>query len=286
MLDRIALTRRAAEVRRTIFASLPWDLRFAIVFTQIASESGRVTPLGRLLGAYFLLAGIEGMPDPGPRWKPESAKPADTLPIGYMAKFMADTYGLLLKTWHDPAIAEDAITNFLLKLKAGKVTLKPGTSMASAESYCRSGIVWEGKTLVREKLREEAHNQSIEDVDEDSKSISRDIEDPASMTRFKHRLNPKMWREWMDYLAQNVHPDIPLYFEKRLEGFDNEEILGVPKEGIPSMLPHWKGSPQNWKNYGPKIQLKSVEFFKKKSPGEDFDARDLAELYSEGHPAV
>jgi len=263
-MDRTALLHRAAEVRRRIFASLPWEVRLAAVFVSIANETGYLDALGRQLGVEFLRAGITGMPDAGPKFKPESPHAQATLPKNYMGKFIHDVYGLLISSFHDPDLAEVALVTYIGKLADGTIKLKPVPLSPTAESFVRHGIMLEAKTIARKALRERARSESLQDggEDDEGKEMSRDIEDPNALLDFQRVLSPHMWQEWMAYLAQHVHPDIPLYLKLRMEGYTNEEILGVPKENIPSKLPHWKSSPQNWKNYGPKIRDKSKEFWK------------------------
>jgi hypothetical protein len=263
-MDRTALLHRVAEVRRRIFASLPWEVRFATVFARLALDTGYLNDLGRQIGAEMLQAGVTDMPDPGPKWKPGGPRSSLTLPSGYMGKFIHDVYGLLISKFHNPNLAEEAIITYVGKLSAGEIKLQ-AVPRSSAESFIRHGALLEAMSLARKALREQARQESLEDVDEDSKSVSRELADPAALGRFRKVLSPRMWKEWMEYLAEHVHPDIPLYLHLSVdEGYTNEEILGVPKKGIPSMLPHWKSSPQNWKNYGPKIIQKSNEFLQSK----------------------
>lgn len=274
-MDRTALQLRAAEVRRRIFASLPWQLRLAVVLTQVAADTGYLLDWARAFGAKFLLAGVEGMPDPGPRWNPNAHDPAMTLPRGYMANFMHAVWGTILKNrWANPQLAEEAIARYLMKMQEGKIHIdkeKAGGGLSSAESYVKWGILQEAKTLAKKQRREWEHGQSLEDVGEESKSISMDIEDPESLSRYQHVLSPRMWKEWMDYLARHIHPDMPLFLKLRMEGYDNNEIVGDPKRGInDTMLPHYKAQGHPMKSdptyWGDKMTKKlipmSQEFFK------------------------
>ena len=75
-----------------------------------------------------------------------------------------------------------------------------------------------------------------------------------------------------ELLTVNMGPQHPsthgvLYLELKMEGYDDVEIIGSPKKGIPSKLPHWNASPQAWaKPSGPgaKIIPKSNEFLESK----------------------
>lgn len=279
-MDRIALLRRATEVRRQIFASLPWGVRLAIVFTHLAAESGLITPWGKLIGHYFLQAGVTGMPDAS-TYKPEARDPARTLPNGYMAKFVGDTYGLLIKKWHNPYLAQEAFQDYIAKLAEGKIQLK-AVPLATAESFVRHGIVLEAMTHARAELREQARSESLEDTAEDAKSLSRDLEDPSALADFQRVLPSRIWNEWMAYLAKHIHPDMPRYLKYRMEGYTNDEIVGAPKKGVPEMgtdphtkepmLPHYKAQghplpsdPTYWGDkYWKKVLPVSTQFLESK----------------------
>jgi hypothetical protein len=264
-MDRTALLHRAAEVRRRIFASLPWEVRLATVFARLALDTGYLNDLGRQIGAEMLQAGVTDMP-PAPKWKPGGPHAALSLPRDYMGKFTHDVYGLLISKFRNPKLAEEAIIAYVGKLSTGEIKLQ-AVSRTTAESFIRHGALLEAMSLARKALREQARQESLEDVDEDSKSVSRELADPNAFAKFRKALSDKMWKEWMEYLAKHVHPDIPMYLELKMEGYDDVEIIGSPKKGIPSKLPHWNASPQAWaKPSGPgaKIIPKSNEFLESK----------------------
>lgn len=250
-MDRTALLRRATEVRRQIFASLPWEIRVAIVFTQLAHDAGLTTSWGKLIGQLFLEAGVTGMPPTGDHYNPNSRNPAYTLPNGYMAKFMGDCYGLILKKYgiRATSLAQEAIQDYLAKLASKKIQLK-AVPLATAESFVRHGIVLEAMTMARKELRDQARSESLEDTDEDSKSVSRDLEDPNALVELYQAMSRRKWDEMMKYLAHKIHPDIPNYIKYKMEGYSNDEIVGAPKKGIMDigvdphtgevMLPHYK----------------------------------------------
>jgi hypothetical protein len=308
-MDRTALFHRAAEIRRKIFASLPWGIRLAIVFSEIASDTGYLQLWGKYIGAEFLRSGVVGMPDPGPNFKPAHRNPAATLPNGYMAKFIGSVYGLLLKNYHNPSLAEEAIENYVAKMVA---KAKDGGSMikavplASAESYVRHGIILEAKSLARELLKEQARTESLEDTGDEGTSVRRDIADPhalpdedpivepgasgedlwpmwmkyleehqrdmkpsdwAVMVGFLNKHHPRIQAEWMDTLAKKIHPDMPLYFHLRLEGYSSADVVGGGPKNKPTMLKHYEPKsydPVYWdKTYNRLLIPVSVEFFKK-----------------------
>jgi hypothetical protein len=278
-MDRTALLNRAAEVRRRLFASLPWGVRFAIIFTEAASAV--TEQFGRQVGAFMLMAGIQDMPDPGPRWNPKAPNPGH-LPAHYMQGFMDDCYGLLLHKYRDPDLVNEAMSEYMLGLHQGKPKLDPKMKRSQAESFIKHGMVWAAQGLARTKLREQAREESTEDVEEGSKQLSRDLEDPNALKKYERILSDRMWNEWMDYLAKHIHPDMPLYIDLRFKGFSNDEIVGAPKKGQPeTMLPHYKAEghptksdPTFWGDkYFKQVKDVSEQFFqqKRKSDPEEFE---------------
>lgn len=271
-MDRIALLRRADEVARQIFASLPLAERFAEVYSAIADESGYLHNWGKAIGAEFLLAGVEGMPDPGPRWNPKAPHPELTLPNGYMAPLMSQVFRLILKKYKDPGLVEEAIDTYIAKMHTGKVKIDK-VPLNSAESYVKQGFLYEASAIARKVLRERARTESLEQIDEGGESVTREIEDPASLGEFERLLSHRMLNEWMQYLARKIHPDMPLYLQLRMDGYSNEQIVGAPSKGITeTMLPHYKAQghpmksdPTYWGDkYFKKFCPISVEFFKSK----------------------
>lgn len=274
-MDRNALLHRAEEVKRQIFASLPWNIRFALVLSAIGAETGAFSEWGRVLGQYMLAAGVTGMPATGENYKPESRDPSRTLPHNYMQEFIGKTYGLLISKWQDPTLAKMAFNDFIMKLIEEKVKIRP-ESLESAESFIRQGIVWEAKSHVKQTLREHARSESMEDVGDESKTVRRDIADPHAlpgeedderdeselwekwvdylkkhhgdlrpkdwtpMVNFLHKEHPEVFTGWMKFL-ERIHPDMPLYLKLRMDGYTNDDIVGAPKKNKnETMLPHYR----------------------------------------------
>ena len=289
-MDRVALLFRAAEVRRRIFASLPEHERLSSVLSAIAEETGYIGPWGKALGAELLRLGVQGMPDPGPRWNPKSPHPELTLPNGYMAKFMGDVYRLLLKKYRNPGLVSEAIDEYIAAVHAGKAKIDGSMPLESIESYLKQGFVYAASGLARQYLRQKAREESLESYDDEGggESETRDIDDPQSLVDFERLLSRRMLNEWMAYLAQHTHPDMPLYLKLRMEGYTNDEIVGAPKKGImDTMLPHYKAQghplpsdPSYWGDkYFKKFCPLTREFFKSK--GEESVAPDCEKLKRE-----
>jgi hypothetical protein len=244
-MDKVsALLHRAAEVRRTIFASLPWGVRFAHIWGQlVAGDEALFDAWGKALGAIFLQAGVPEMPDPGPGWEKHPGD-ARRLPHGYMADFMAEVYRTILgQSARDPSVPEEAISSFFNKLQTGKAKIdltKLTEGFKSAKTWAYTGMVNEGKTIRKKKVREFSRQEDVRE-DEEGREAPADLIDPRALDEFrKLERNPRMWKEWMDYLAQHLHPDMPLYLNLRMEGYTNDQIVGNLAKNEPGMLPTYK----------------------------------------------
>jgi hypothetical protein len=83
----------------------------------------------------------------------------------------------------------------------------------------------------------------------------------------QRELSPRVWKQWMEHLARNVHPDIPAYIALSMQGYDDIEIVGDPtKPNMPGMLPTFKpetvGRAKSFIKYKiPKILSVSKAFF-------------------------
>lgn len=249
-MDRVAaLITRAAGLQRRIYASLPFEERLARLFVKLALDTTEV--LGRAIGAEFLLRGVTDMPDPGPRWDPQSRNPAATLPHGYMSQFAKSLYGLLMKKFHDPELADDAIQTYLAETIA-KERIKP-VSRSAAESYVRDGIMKAALYILRQKRREEQHESLHGPAGDEGRALEEVLEDPSSLKSFQRELSPRVWKLWMDYLGKRLHPDIPTYIALSMQGYSDREIIGDQARGYPGMLPTYKAPAS-----GPNAYLKFV----------------------------
>jgi hypothetical protein len=246
-----ALTARADSLCRDIYASLPFEVRLADLFTKLALDS--VETLGRALGAEFLLRGVKDMPDPGPTWNPQARNPALTLPHTYMKEFASGAYGMLIKKFHDPSVADEAVQRFLLKLTTTHV-IKP-VPRRSAESFVRDGLIKAALDVVRHRRRVEEPEVPLDEPRGDGRTLAELLDDPRALRDMQRELSPRIWRLWMAYLAKHVHVDIPRYIAFSMQGFTDAEIIGSPARGQPGMLPHYKPPPS-----GPNSYLKSFVY--------------------------
>jgi hypothetical protein len=250
MMDRIStLITRADYLRRHIYSSIPFGDRLAAFFVRLGLDT--VETLGRALGAEFLIRGVTDMPDPGPRWNPQSRNPSLTLPQNYMREFAAKVYGLLMKKFHDPSLVEDAISMFLLKVTTSeKISAK---TMASAQSWALQGLIWQALDIIKKRRKEQAESLDRPTGEHgdgnDVRSLQDTLEDPRALNEVKRELSPRVWKMWMEYLSKHIHEDIPLYIALEMQGYVAAEIIGDPNNGRPGMLPHYQPPPSGFKGY-------------------------------------
>lgn len=263
-MDRISsLIARADVLRRRIYSSIPFEDRLAALWVKLALDT--VETIGRALGAEFLLRGVTEMPDPGPRWKPESRNPASTLPSGYMRDFGSKLYGMMLKKFRDPDVVEEAISRFLLKATTSNL-ITPQTRRA-AESFVMTGCIRYAIDVIRQKRRQNA--DSLDDPgaggEEEGQALIHNLEDPNALKNMQRELTPRVWKAWMEFLAKHLHEDIPEYFALSMQGYDDQEIIGDPRKNLPGMLTHYKSpssGPGTFLRWLDKIPEVSKAFFK------------------------
>lgn len=266
-MDRISsLIARADVLRRRIYSSIPFDDRLAALFVKLALDT--VETLGRAIGAEFLLRGVTGMPDPGPRWKPESRNPALTLPSGYMRDFGSKLYGAMMRKFRNPDVVEEGIQNYLAwATTSGEINKERDKSRSQAESYVMDGVMKRCLDVIR---RNRKHNvPSLDDPgsggEDEGQAMVHNLEDPRALKEFQHTMRPEVWAQWMHFLAKNLHEDIPEYMALSMQGYDDQEIIGDPRKGLPGMLTHYKSPPSGpgtflrWRDKIPEI---SKKFFK------------------------
>lgn len=235
-MDRVAtLITRADYLRRHIYASIPFADRLAAFLLKFADSS---EVLGRMVGAEMLIKGVEGMPDPGPRWNPSARKPADTLPSNYLGTYARQAVGLLMRKFHDPSLVDDTVSRFVID-KLPKLKAQP---LGSAQSWVTQGLVWLALDIIKEGREERETTESIDAPgagDEEGPSLHDAIEDPDAFNAVKRELSPRVWKLWMEFLAKHIHADIPLYIALSMQGYSPQEIIGHPAKGTPGMLPHY-----------------------------------------------
>jgi DNA-directed RNA polymerase specialized sigma24 family protein len=235
-MTRVAqLIRTAGEIRRVIWASLPFRERLAEVLCKLASSG--TDAFGTVLYGLFLQSGVEGMPavngKPASEWVAEHS--VRRLPAVYGREFGRKAFLSLMRKFHDPNIVEDLMSDFLARFleKAGQY-LKPGTSLREAEAYVLRSLYNEGINQLRRK-RWEIGESALKREDED--------EGPGFLDRAPTQEQEKLLLKLLNSSPvrsklRHIHQSAEQYLRLSLEGYTDVEILGNPVKGVPSMLDH------------------------------------------------
>jgi len=251
-MDRVAsLLVKAADTRRKIFASLPWGFRLATIF--LAMEGAMLEAWGRQVGALLLQAGVKDMPEPGAKWKPEKPNVKD-LPRGYCQDVAKQAYGIALKLSGNPATADDAMQDFLLKLLSGQTKIDGGKSFTAVVSFLLTGIKWEAGA--GRKKNDRRREQSVDD-DNDGEGSTIDLVDeafesnpywsakPQQFQKIEDVFPREVWRNEVLPATTKVHPDMGFFFALLEDGYTAKEI--IEGEMLPDFDPKdYKTPLQTW----------------------------------------
>ena len=250
------LIQASSQVRRRIWASMPFSARYAQFFTRLAASS--IDAFGLVIYEEFLRKGVEGMPDVGSKDPSEfQGKKNIRLPSGYGRDFGKKAYLMLMAKYKSPSLVEDILSEFTVEFLSGWSSkyLKGDVSLKEAQNYVLKSLNSRALNALRKHHREiadsyfsggeeKSHHDTAISVDEDT------------MERQILRQLPKMKSK-----LKAIHPDAPKYVQLSLvEGYGDREIIGNPAAGQESLLDHPvtnKGTPmtvQLWStSYKPKI---------------------------------
>ena len=237
-MDRIASLRLAAERLRTqTYRYLPFGYRFARALTAM-SAMGR--GFGVAIGALFLKAGVQGMPDPGTRWNPSGdvARSARTLPDGYLADFGDQVFRVILRSVGSPDAAEDVMMDYLNKIVlAGRIPIRDDKTLAQAKSYVLDNVQkFIKSTWVKENRRKRIlPTESLGDSGDEDDTKVIEIDDPSAMRAFDEFFDSATLRA-AKAAAAKVLPWAPAYLDMLMDGVSDKEIIGDPVAGRPSRL--------------------------------------------------
>lgn len=249
------LVQAALDLRRRVYASLPWGYRLANLFTVLASSD--TAGFGRVTYGLFLMYDVTGMPpikgqDPA-LFKPETPREIERkIPPGYGAEFGKRAFNILLRRFskYGPDFVVDVLSEGMIKILQGDKTLAnsiKGKSLKDAENIFFTSLVHLGTDIERKRGKEKST------VDDEGAEVA--IEDPRAWGELENHLPEKEIEEIRRELAQvspRLAPDLPLYFDLLLDGYKDSEIIRD------QMLPFLKDKPmsqQAWsKGYKEKIK--------------------------------
>ena len=232
---------QAEALQRRIYSSLPWGYRLARIFQAISTTEK--ANWGMMMGLVMLRAGVTGMPDPGPGYKPNNPK-GSRLPAGYagLDQTANVAYGMIFKALRDPARAEDVFQSVVMAFWANPSKMEP-VALSAAKSFVLGAV----KLKILEAFRKIKEQETSLPTDEEGNEL--DLVDtviernpywtsePRQFDRVKDTVPEAFWKNKVMPAVQAVHPNMPFFFELLDQDYDMKEIV----EG--DMLPDW-GSDQ------------------------------------------
>ena len=267
MMERIArLVTASTALRRKIWASLPFRVRLADVFSRLASSG--TDAFGKVMFGEFLQRGVVGLPDIHGKPALEMAggrNITNKLPPGYGRAFGKQCFVMLMGWVHNPEVAEEIMSEFAVDfLESGSKHLREGSSLQEAESYVLRGLKNENLNRLRlhENARRDRNTFRTNDDDEESVFEHMPTFDETTVEKlFDERMLPKVRQK-----LHAIHPDAEQYVKLMLDGHSDREILGDPEHGEPSLLKHPftnLGKPLNENNWGASYKPKIFNILKK-----------------------
>lgn len=266
IVPQLVLQRRAVELTRRIYASLPWGYRVGELLLVLAGDS--LDAFGRATYAELIKSVVRGMPD-APGGKPAydligdvTRKGADALPPGYGRPFASRVFKILLSKFSDPEVVEEAMSHVLLQIARGKIHVRNGADLADAEALLITIAMNAARDLLRARGRRREDSLVREREDDD---VSVDVEDPGAFTRLDKLMPASELRSVLRALGQ-VHPRAPDWLKARLDGDSGQEI--ATNWGVtPSYVSKWQ------RTYIPEIR-RVVEHHLRQARRYSYDRRD------------
>lgn len=246
------LRRRAVDLSRRIYSTLPWGYRVAGLLLVLAGDA--LESFGRASYGECIRAVVRGMPDlPSGKQALDlvqdvQRRGADALPAGYGRPFAVRVFKILISKFGDHEIAEEAMSHVLLQIARGKIHIRNGSSLQEAESL----LLVVALNGARDNLR--ARNRRREQPlfrDDDGAQTTVDVEDPQAFELLDKLLPASELKALLRELVE-VHPRAPDWLQARLQGDSGQEIA-IDWGTTPSYISKWQ------KTYVPQIR-KRIEY--------------------------
>lgn len=247
------LSKRAEDLRRRIFASLPWGYRLASFLLRLSSSI--LDAFGRVMYAEFIKRGVTDMPDiggqPAASWKERLDKAGpragDMIPRGTGREFAQKAWKILLSQTKNPEMAEEVMTLVIEKIIKNPKLVK-AEPLRVAEGYIITALKATYIDRVRfEKRRKQISGPSLTVEDESGESVTLDPEDPSSWKQVGELLPESELREIIRDL-ERLHPSAAAFVDLSFQGYTPTEMA---RQGL---LPHLEGQPTSVQNVHQWIQ--------------------------------
>jgi hypothetical protein len=196
----LRLAAAAENLRRKVYASLPWGYRLANLLVKLSSIQH---DLGGVLYGYFYLAGVEGMPEPAKPIKEvrDIQKVYRTYGGSEARDFGNKVYKALLAKFRNPDLAEEVVMELLLKMfdpqeNASFLAGLKGKNLSQAQGYTLRSM----QNRALDILRSQDRDVSMTETDDEGKNVERVIADPNQWGY----LDDVMSEERLDEVRENL----------------------------------------------------------------------------------
>lgn len=261
-MDRVArLVTASVGLRRQIWASLPFNERYAHFLSRLASSL--TDAFGKTIFGEFIAQGVQGMPDV--HGKPADGISTNRLPSGYGRDFGMKAYKTLISKYHNPTFVEDVMGNYVVKFLDSKSFTAQG--LKEAETYVLRGLSNTAVDMLRKKKEMSDIKTRHDDEDDETEHLEVSDEPQQSAEQILGEVLPHLKTK-----LTAIHPDAMKYIQLSLVGgYTDREIVGDVKNGVQSMLSHpynTKGSPLNSVNWNQLYKTKIYDVLKRElGPG-------------------
>jgi len=247
------LYKQADDLRRRIYASLPWGYRLASFLLRLSSSI--LDAFGRVIFAEFIKRGVKDMPDiggqPAAAWRDKLLKAGtragDMIPRGTGREFAMKAWRVLLSQTKNPEMTEEVMTLVIEKIIKNPSLIKP-ESLQVAEGYVITALKATYIDKVRyEKRRKDVRGPSLTVEDESGDAITLDPGDPSSWKEVGQLIPESELREILHDL-ERLHPSAAAFVDLSFQGYTPTEMA---RQGL---LPHLEGQPTSVQNVHQWIQ--------------------------------
>jgi hypothetical protein len=226
MIRTAALAKRASDLSRRLYASLPLGYRIARLLINITASDN--TAFGYLMYTLFIRAGVTNIPDinghpaldlqPALQTNLNVVNLADRHALSSISgNFGEFVYATFLKKFHRPDAVREGMDRTRDKLLENQNLIKP-VNIKKAQNFVMLLVEHETLSAMRHqrRLRED---QFL--LDDEGHEI--DLEGPKGFNALENLLPPPVMRHVLHEL-EAIHPLGPIWLEANLEGGEKGDV--------------------------------------------------------------
>ena len=267
-MNRIAsLILRAAQVQRMVWASLPFNVRWAELFKRLATDPSET--FGRIIYTAFLKRKVDGLPDIN--GKPAldfdlNRAPQHLAPPGYGKDFGNLVVGSLLKKYKDYDTLQDVLQDVALTFAMSPERLREGVPLSVARGYVLT--VANNAVLVafRHKKRHPGDYGTGMSDTEDHEAPQVELEDPKALENIFAWIDRETFGKGMEKVMRELAhiPGAVPYVEGVIElGLPDSKLVGREDKGIEPELDWFKEHPMSYGNFSVNLKPKIKKVIQK-----------------------